>query len=174
MVWGSQTSSRPLWARREERVGRGDEEAEGGPCFCPTWTISAPRGMGPPTLLHAQELSATQAFGLGERPQPAPSFSHLPPTSGTIPGDLGPWFLASTTNTQVHVGFRLRWCNEAGCQEACGVSALHPVLTPVSGVPAAPSGKKGSVPRHPPQATACGQGPGLLTPRALPTPAVSP
>lgn len=83
VVWGSQTSSRPLWARREEGVGRRDEEVEVGPCFRPTWTISAPRRMGPPTLLRAQELSATQAFGLGERPQPAPSLLQAAPFQET-------------------------------------------------------------------------------------------
>ena len=78
----------------------------------------------------------------------------------------GAWLLASTTITQVHVGFRLRWGNKAGHHEACRESAPCSMLPPGSGVLAAPRGRRGHIPAHPrlSQATWWGLGPGLLIP----------
>lgn len=61
----------------------------------------------------------------------------------------GAWLLASTTITQVHVGFRLRWGNKAGHREACRESAPCSMLPPGSGVLAAPRGRRGHIPAHP-------------------------
>ena len=57
--------------------------------------------------------------------------------------------MASTTITQVRVGFRLRWGNKAGHHEACGASASRCVLPPDSCVLAAPRGRRGRIPGHP-------------------------
>lgn len=71
----------------------------------------------------------------------------------------GPWPSACTTNSQVCVGSQLCRGDEAGFREGCGVSVLHPVLTPVSGVTAALRWRRVGIPRHPPQAMSWGKDP---------------